>query len=28
VHLFDGRIVRDEQTPAAEELEQSGFEIG
>jgi putative ABC transport system ATP-binding protein len=28
VHLFDGRIVRDEQTRAAEELEESGFEIG
>ena len=28
VHLFDGRIVRDEQTEAAEELEESGFELG
>ena len=28
VHLFDGRIVRDEASEAAHELEESGFEIG
>jgi len=28
VHLFDGRIVRDETSEAAHELEESGFEIG
>jgi putative ABC transport system ATP-binding protein len=28
VHLFDGRVVRDEASEAAHELEESGFEIG
>jgi len=28
VHLFDGRIVRDETSEAAHVLEESGFEIG
>jgi putative ABC transport system ATP-binding protein len=28
VHLFDGQIVRDEQTAQAHELEESGFEMG
>jgi len=28
VHLFDGRIVRDETSEAAHELEESGFEVG
>jgi putative ABC transport system ATP-binding protein len=27
IHLFDGQIVRDEQTSAAHELEESGFEV-
>jgi putative ABC transport system ATP-binding protein len=27
IHLFDGQIVRDERSEAAEELEQSGFEV-
>ena len=27
IHLFDGQIVRDEQTTQAHELEESGFEI-
>jgi len=27
IHLFDGQVVRDEQTPQAHELEESGFEV-
>jgi putative ABC transport system ATP-binding protein len=27
IHLFDGQVVRDEDTRKAEELEQSGFEV-
>jgi putative ABC transport system ATP-binding protein len=27
IHLFDGQVVRDEDTRKAAELEQSGFEI-
>ena len=27
IHLFDGQIVRDEATSAAQELEESGFEV-
>jgi putative ABC transport system ATP-binding protein len=28
IHLFDGRIVRDERSPLAAALEQHGFEVG
>jgi len=27
IHLFDGQVVRDEATPQAHELEESGFEV-
>jgi putative ABC transport system ATP-binding protein len=27
IHLFDGQVVRDEDTRKTEELEQSGFEV-
>jgi putative ABC transport system ATP-binding protein len=27
IHLFDGQVVRDEQTAAAHELEEAGFEV-
>ena len=28
VHLFDGQVVRDEQSPKAKELETHGYEVG
>ncbi len=28
IHLFDGRVVRDERSPLATELERHGFEVG